>query len=162
MRKHEDTILHEGFLGTAAPLYVDLVLLLELAMGLGLLAGAILARIRKFRAHALCQSVIVLLNAVVIVLFMLPSFRSRVWPRIPLKLGNSYYAMATVHAALGTIVECAALCLLLAAGTILMPEKLRLTRYKLWMRIVLASWWAVILLGLATYARWYLPSLFRR
>lgn len=152
----------EGFLGTAAPLYVDLILLLELAMGLGLSAGAILARLRKFQAHAWCQSTIVLLNAAVIALVMLPSFRRQVSPRIPLKLGKSFYALATAHAALGTVVECAGLYILLAAGTTLMPEKLRLTRYKLWMRIVLAAWWAVILLGVATYARWYVPNLFRR
>jgi len=131
-------------------------------MGLALLAGALLARWRKFRAHAWCQSTIVLLNAAVIVLVMAPSFSRHVWPRIPLKIGKSYYAMATAHAALGAIVECAALYILLAAGTTLMPEKLRLTRYKLWMRIVLVGWWAELLLGVATYARWYIPNLFRR
>jgi len=111
----------------------------------GLLVGAIFARIRKFQAHAWCQSVIVLLNAVSILLFMLPSFRSHVWPRIPRKLGNSYYAMATAHAALEQSLN-ARVVLLLAAGTTLMPEKLRLMRYKLWMRIVLMAWWVVILL----------------
>ena len=154
--------MHGGFLGTAAPFGADLVLLLELAMGLALLAGALFARMRKFQAHAWCQSGVVLLNAVVIALAMLPSFRQQVFPRIPLKLGKSFYALATAHAALGAIVECAALYILLAAGTTLMPEKLRLIRYKLWMRTVLVAWWAVILLGAATYARWYIPNLFRR
>jgi len=45
--------------------------------------------------------------------------------------------------------------ILLAAGTDLLPEKFRMTRYKLWMRSVLFLWWIVLLLGLATYARWY-------
>jgi hypothetical protein len=154
--------LREGFLGTASPFNVDVVLLLELAMGLTLLAGALLARLRKFRAHAWCQSVVVILNAGVIALAMQPSFRHQVAPRIPQKLGKSFYAIATAHASLGAIVECAALYVLLAAGTTLMPEKLRLTRYKLWMRTVLLGWWAVLLLGVATYARWYIPNLFRR
>jgi len=154
--------LREGFLGTAAPFYADLVLLLELAMGAGLLLGLILARTGKFRAHGACQSIIVLLNVGVIALVMLPSFRHQVAPRIPLKLGKTFYALATIHAAFGAIVECAALYILLAAGTTLLPEKLRLTHYKLWMRTVLASWWLVILLGVATYARWYVPTLFRR
>jgi len=154
--------LREGFLGTAAPFYVDLVLLLEFAMGLALLTGAFLARLHKFRAHAWCQSVVVLLNAVVIVFVMLPSFHRQVWPQIPLNLGRSYYALATAHATLGAIVECAAVYILLSAGTTLMPEKLRLMRYKLWMRTVLAGWWVVLLLGVATYARWYVPNLFRR
>src|SRR5258708_36773660 len=93
---------------------------------------------------------------------MLPSFRSHVWPRIPRKLGNSYYAMATAHAALGTVVECAGLYLLLAAGTTVMPEKLRIMRYKLWMRIVLTALWFAILLGATMYALWDIPSLFQR
>ena len=147
--------MNEGFLGTAAPRYADLVLLLEVAMGLALLVGALLARMRRFRAHAACQSSVVLLNLVIILLVMVPSFRERVSPRIPLKLGKPYYAVATAHATLGTIVECAGLYILLAAGTKLLPEKIRITRYKLWMRILLVAWWAVLLLGLATYARWY-------
>jgi hypothetical protein len=151
-----------GFLGTAAPFYVDLVLVLEFAIGLALLAGAILARLGRFQAHARCQSIVVLLNAAVIGLVMLPSFGRQVWPRIPLRLGKSFYVMATAHAALGATVECAALYILLAAGTTLMPEKLRLTRYKFWMRRVLLGWWAVLFLGLATYARWYIPNLFPR
>jgi uncharacterized membrane protein YozB (DUF420 family) len=154
--------VREGFLGTAAPFHADLVLLLELAMGLALLAGAVLARQRKFRAHAWCQSAVVVLNTALIALVMLPAFSHQVWPRVPLKLGKLYYALATAHAGLGAIVECAALYILLAAGTTLMPEKVRLTRYKLWMRAVLVSWWLVILLGVATYARWYIPGSFRR
>jgi hypothetical protein len=154
--------MREGFLGTAAPFYVDLVLLLELTMGVALLTGAFFARLGRFRAHGWCQSAVVLMNAVVIVFVMLPSFHRRVWPRIPLRFGKSFYVLATAHAALGAIVECAALYILLAASTTLMPEKLRLTRYKLWMRTVLAGWWGVLLLGIATYARWYIPNLFRR
>ena len=154
--------MREGFLGTAAPFYADIVLVLELSMGAGLLLGLLLARTGKFRAHGVCQSIIVLLNVGVIAVVMLPSFRHQVAPRIPLKLGKAFYSLATIHAALGAIVECAAMYILLAAGTTLLPEKLRLTRYKLWMRTVLVSWWLVILLGVATYARWYIPNLFRR
>ena len=130
-------------------------------MGLALFAGAILARMRKFRAHAWCQSAVVLLNALAIALVMLPTMRRQVVPGIPQKLGKSFYALATAHAALGAIAECAGLYLILAAGTTLVPEKLRLTRYKLWMRTVLVGWWTVLLLGVAAYARWYIPGPFR-
>jgi uncharacterized membrane protein YozB (DUF420 family) len=149
-----------AFLGTAAPPYANLTLLLEIAMGVGLLIGALLARRRCFRLHAWCQSTIVLLNLAVIALTMIPSFRLQVIPNIPLKLGKAYYALATAHAALGTITEIAGLYILLAAGTSVLPEKFRITKYKLWMRVVLALWWAVLLLGLATYARWYVPHSF--
>jgi uncharacterized membrane protein YozB (DUF420 family) len=153
--------LSEGLLGTAAPLTADVVLLLETAMGVALLFGAWLARTRRFRQHAWCQSVIVLLNLAAIAVAMTPSFRLQVLPRIPAKLSKPYYALASVHAGLGTAAELAALYLLIAAGTRLLPEKLRIARYKPWMRGVLLLWWLVLALGFATYVRWYLPRLFR-
>ena len=106
-------------------------------MGVGLLIGAWLARRRRFRQHAWCQSAIVLLNLAVIVLVMMPSFQVQVVPEIPLRLGKTYYAVATAHAALGTITEIAGLYILLAAGTGVLPEKFRITKYKAWMRTVL-------------------------
>jgi uncharacterized membrane protein YozB (DUF420 family) len=153
--------LSRGLLGTAAPLAADLVLLLEIAMGVGLLVGAWLARTRRFRQHAWCQSVIVVFNLVLIALAMIPTFRIQVLPRIPQKLGKAYVALATAHAALGSVTELAGLYILLAAGTRLLPEKIRITQYKPWMRSVLVLWWLVLLLGFATYVRWYVPHLFR-
>ena len=149
--------MNQGFLGPAAPRNADLVLLLEILMGVGLLAGAQLARSKRFRAHAWCQSAIVLANFLVIVVVMVPSFHAHVSPKIPLKLGKAYYALATAHAALGTITEIAALYILLAAGTNILPPERRITDYKLWMRSVLMFWWLQLLLGLATYVRWYVP-----
>jgi uncharacterized membrane protein YozB (DUF420 family) len=154
--------LTEGFLGTAAPAYADMTLLLEMAMGVGLIIGALLARFGRIRQHAWCQSAIVLLNIALIVLTMIPSFRAHVSPKIPIKLGKSYYALATAHATLGSVTEIAGLYILLAAGTSVLPKKFRITKYKLWMRTVLVLWWVVLLLGLATYARWYVPRLFRK
>ena len=149
--------MNEGFLGTAAPRSADVVLLLETGKGVALLIGAGLARMRRFRLHAWCQSAIVLLNLVVIVLIMVPSFHVHVSPKIPLKLGKAYYALATAHAALGTIAEISALYILLSAGTDLLPSKLRMTDFKTWMRGVLIFWWLELLLGLALYVRWYVP-----
>lgn len=149
-------------LSTAAPPYANLVLLLELLMGVGLLVGALLARLKRFTQHAWCQSVVVLVNLLLIVLTMVPSFRAHVAPRIPLKLGKAYYALATAHAALGTLAEGGGLYILLAVGTSLLPARLRIRNYKLWMRTVLVLWWVVLLLGVATYARWYVPHMFRK
>jgi uncharacterized membrane protein YozB (DUF420 family) len=145
-----------------APRAADLVLLLEIAMGVGLLIGARLARNGRFRPHAWCQSIIVLLNFAVIAVMMFPSFRVHVFPRIPAKLGKAYYALATAHATLGGVTEIAGLYILLAVGTRVLPEKFRITKYKMWMRSVLVLWWLVLLLGFATYARWYVPHLFRK
>jgi hypothetical protein len=103
-----------------------------------------------------------LLNLAVVAVMMIPSFRVHVLPRIPAKLGKAYYALATTHAAFGTVTELAGLYILLSAGTSVLPEKLRITKYKFCMQTVLVLWWVVLLLGLATYARWYLPHLFRK
>jgi uncharacterized membrane protein YozB (DUF420 family) len=150
-----------GFLGTDAPWMADVILLLELTLGLGLIAGAMLARARRYRLHAVCQSVIVLLNLAVIALAMFPAFHRRVLPKLPDKVSKPYYAIAATHAALGGVAEIAGLYLLLAAGTKLLPEKWRITNYKFWMRTTLLIWWLVLLLGLATYVRWYVPNVFR-
>ncbi len=56
---------------------------------------------------------------------------------------------------LGTCAELLTLYILLAAGTRLLPQRFRLIRYKLWMRLALALWWLVLLLWVATYVRWY-------
>ena len=153
--------MNSGLLGTQASFTADVVLLLEIAMGAALLFGAWLARAQRYRQHAWCQSTVVLLNLAVIAVTMVPSFRMHVLPRIPAKLSKSYFALATAHATLGSVTELAALYILLAAGTRLLPERLRLQRYKLWMRTVLALWWLVLFLGFATYGRWYVPKLFR-
>ncbi len=44
-----DNLLEESFLETAAPRAADLVLILEIAMRIGLLVGARLARKGRFR-----------------------------------------------------------------------------------------------------------------
>ena len=157
-----DNLLIEAFFETAAPRAADVVLVLEIAMGVGLLVGARLARKGRFRQHAWCQSVIVLLNLAVVAVMMIPSFRVHVLPRVPAKLGKAYYGLATTHAALGTMTEIAGLYILLSAGTSVLPEQLRITKYRVWMRSVLVLWWVVLLLGIATYTRWYVPHLFRK
>jgi uncharacterized membrane protein YozB (DUF420 family) len=154
--------LIKAFLETAAPRAANVVLVLEISMGIGLLLGTRLARKGRFRQHAWCQSSIVLLNLAVVAVMMIPSFRVHVLPRIPAKLGKAYYALATTHGAFGAVTELAGLYILLSAGTNVLPEKLRITKYKMWMRSVLVLWWVVLLLGMATYTRWYMPHLFRK
>jgi len=145
-----------GFLGTAAPRAADITLLLEMGMGVGLLAGARLARAGRIRIHAACQSGIVILNLTLIVLTMFPAFHRQVLPKLPGRIGRPYYALAGTHAALGGVAELMGLYILLAAGTKLLPEKFRIARFKFWMRSLLLVWWTVLFLGMATYARWYM------
>jgi uncharacterized membrane protein YozB (DUF420 family) len=146
----------QGFLGTGAPLKADVTLAIEIAMGLTLVLGMLLARRQRYRAHAWCQSAVVMLNLIVIGQLMGPAFRSQVAPKIPASLARPYYAVATGHATMGCIAELLGLYIILAAGTKILPQPLRFVRYKLWMRIALVIWWLALLLGITTYARWYL------
>jgi hypothetical protein len=150
--------MNHGFLSSAAPWGANLTLVLEIGMGVGLLIGAQLARMRRFASHAWCQSAVVLLNLALIAATMVPSFRQLVVPALPAKLGKPYYALAAAHAALGTVAQGAGLYILLAVGTKLLPERFRITRLKLWMRSLLVLWWIVLALGLATYVVWYRPA----
>ena len=108
--------MSKGFLGTAAPRGADLTLLAESAMGLALIMGAMLARRRWYRSHGWCQSIVVLLNLVVIAAYMVPSFRRQVVPAIPADLGDSAYILAAAHGSAGLIAELLALYILLAGA----------------------------------------------
>ena len=151
--------MSKGFLGTAAPWSSDATLVIELGMGAGLVAGAALARRGRYRAHACCQSAVVLLNLVAIALTMAPSFRRSFRPPIPGSLRDAYYVIAAVHASLGAVAELLGLYILAVAGTTILPQRFRFTHYKPWMRTALAMWWLVLLLGAATYFRWYVVPL---
>ena len=94
----------KGFLGTGATFVADLNLLVQLGMGLALLAGAFLARRKRFAAHGVCQTTVLALNLVMIALVMWPSFQM-MRPQLPGGLRDRFYAVATIHAALGTAAE---------------------------------------------------------
>lgn len=147
-----------GFLGTGATFDADLNLIVQIAMGLALLYGMLLARRKNFRAHKYCQSSVMLLNLVMIFLIMAPSFRRQVEPQLPSGLGDAYYLIAMIHAVLGTIAELLGLYIAIVAATNILPARLRFKRYKPWMRTALALWWAVILLGIGTYYYWYMAA----
>ena len=147
-----------GLLGTEAPSAVARTLLIELAMALASLVGAMLAHKKYFRAHAFCQGTVVLLNLGIIARYMMPSFRRAVLPGIPGDLGDAYYWLAALHGVAGLVAELLAVYVLLVAGTKLIPPRLRFKRYKPWMRVTLVLWLVTFLLGFATFLRWYLPA----
>ena len=144
------------FLGANAPFSAKLTLIIELAMGIALTAGAWLARRRRYRQHARCQSIVVLLNLIVIGIAMFPSLHLQVLPKIPARLTRSFYAIATTHAVLASVAELAALYVLLVAGTRILPEWLKFSNFKKVMRAVLILWWVAFFSGVATYLRWYI------
>lgn len=143
------------FYGISAPWLANVNLAAQIAMGLALLVGMMLARRKLFRAHGICQATVVLLNLIPIFYYMLPVFRRGVLPGVPARLNDAYYAVSTAHAALGTIAEMLGLYILLVAGTKLLPQALRFKKWKRWMRTELIIWWVVIGFGIGTYFVWY-------
>lgn len=142
-----------GFLG-GPTLAADINLVIQLSMGVALLAGMMLARRKHYRAHAICQGSVIVFNLVMIALIMLPSFQDNVLPELPGRLVRPYYYVSTIHAALGGIAQLMGIYIVLRAGTNWLPQPLCFQNYKLWMRTELALWWVVIIFGIATYIVW--------
>jgi uncharacterized membrane protein YozB (DUF420 family) len=147
----------KGFLGTPASFGADLNLVVQIAMGIALLAGAFLARAKRYAAHGKCMASVLLLNLVAIVAVMWPSFDQLVLPQLARHLNRPYFAVATIHGVFGGVAELLGLYIVLVAGTNVVPEAWRFRRWKLWMRVELILWMAVLLSGVATYMLWYTP-----
>jgi uncharacterized membrane protein YozB (DUF420 family) len=144
----------KGFLGTGAPFEADLNLVVQLAMGTALVTGALLAKQKRFRAHGICQTTVLLLNLLMIGLVMWPAFR-RLTPKFSRAFHRSYYAMPVLHAALGIAAEILGLYIVLVAGTNVVPAWLRFRNWKRWMRAEFVLWLVVVIGGIATYYIWY-------
>ncbi|HEY7140745.1 MAG TPA: hypothetical protein VIE44_11635 [Methylomirabilota bacterium] len=140
-----------GFLGAGAPWRADVILVVEVGMGVALGAGALLARRGRITVHACCQSAVVVLNLILVSLVMGPPSPSAFDPTFPPGCGTATYMMASVHAGLGVL----ALYVILAAATLLLPARFRPRRYSPWMRSTLAFSWLALLFGVATYLVWY-------
>lgn len=151
----------KGFLGTSAGFGADLNLTIQLIMGLALIAGALLARAKRYATHGACMTAVLLLNLVPITAVMRPSFDELVLPRLAGHLHKRYCAVAAVHGVLGSAAELLGLYVLLVAGTNLLPETWRFKRWKVWMRLEFALWMAVLFSGIGTYIVWY-TTLLRR
>ena len=149
----------KGFLGTGATFEADLNLVLQLIMGAALIAGARLAKQKLYKAHGICQATVLLLNLLMIGLVMWPSFQQQVEPRLSNVLHKWYYEAAVIHALLGITAEVLGLYIVTVAGTDILPQWLRLTKWKYWMRIELVLWMIVLFTGVGTYYALYVAPL---
>src|ERR1700758_5486160 len=95
----------KGFLGTWASFPADLNLVIQVSMGVSLIAGALLARAKRYVAHGVCQTKVVVLNLVMIAVVMGPPFGERIVPRLSTHFAKRYYAIVTLHGALGAVAE---------------------------------------------------------
>ena len=144
-----------GFLGTGATFAADLNLVVQLIMGTALISGAVLAKCKRYRAHGICQTTVLLLNLLMIGLVMWPSFHQQVEPRMSKAFHKWYFEVALVHGILGITAEILGLYIVIVAGTTILPQWLRFNHWKPWMRAEIALWTIVLLSGLATYCAWY-------
>jgi len=145
----------KGFLGTPASFSADLNLTVQVALAMALMAGALLARAKRYRAHGACMVAVLLLNLVMIALVMSPSFYELVLPRLVRHPERRSVVVAAVHGALGLVAELLGLYIAMVAGTDRIPVRWRFKNWRAWMRAEFVIWWAVVLLGIATYIEWY-------
>jgi uncharacterized membrane protein YozB (DUF420 family) len=146
----------KGFLGTSATFGADLNLVVQLIMGGALLAGTLLAKQKRYRAHGMCQTTVLLLNLLMIGLVMEPSFQQQVRPALSKVLHKWYYEVAVIHGVLGIVAELLGLYIVIAAGTNVLPRWLRFKNWKRWMRTELMLWCTVVLTGVGSYYAWYI------
>jgi uncharacterized membrane protein YozB (DUF420 family) len=146
----------KGFLGTGAPFGADLNLVVQIVMGIALIVGARLAKQKRYRAHGICQTTVLLLNLLMIALVMWPSFQQQVKPALSKVLHKWYYEAATIHAVLGMTAEFLGLYIVIVAGTNVLSPWLRFKHWKYWMRTELVLWVIVLLSGVGTYCAWYM------
>jgi uncharacterized membrane protein YozB (DUF420 family) len=144
-----------GFLGTGATFWADLNLVVQLIMGAALIVGAYLAKQKRYRAHGICQTTVLLLNLLMIGLVMGPSFHHQVRPSLFKGIHKWYSGLAIVHALIGITAELLGLYIVVVAGTNILPRWLRFKEWKQWMRTELVLWEFVLLSGLGTYYAWY-------
>jgi len=141
-----------GFFG-AGTLLADVNILLELLLVGGLTFGMMLAKSGNIAAHRVNQSAWVMVNAALVALIMIPSIRTFKLAHLS-DLGNSGNLIVVVHAAIGAATLIAGLWLVLQMNDIL-PARWHIRGWKTLMRATLAGYWAIALLGIATYRVWY-------
>jgi uncharacterized membrane protein YozB (DUF420 family) len=148
-------MLSEGFLGRPSTFGADLNLLIQITLGLLLLAGLLLARRSRYAMHGACQSLALVATLVMTAIWMLPAYHNNYGPAI-FKLGNRVNVAAAAHVVVGSLALLLGIYVVLVAGTPLVPKALRFSNYKVWMRTLISVWWLALLLGVLTY--WFATS----
>ena len=142
----------QALLGTRTA--ADVNLAAQLLLLAGLILGFVYARQKRFDRHANVQTAMVLLNLVFIASIMTPSFYGYV-----VAGGSTTGTIARLmigHGVLGIVVEGFATYLILRMRTHLIPKRLRIGNIKVAMRLTLALWALLVLLGVGIYIVRYL------
>jgi uncharacterized membrane protein YozB (DUF420 family) len=87
--------------------------------------GFFFAKQKRYQAHGICQTTVLLLNLLMIGMVMWPSFQQQVKPAMSKGLHKWYYQAAVIHAVLGITSELLGLYIVIVAGTNVLPRRLR-------------------------------------
>ncbi len=131
----------------------DFNLYLEILLVLGLTVGAFLARRGSIEAHRVNQTIWVLVNAALVLFLMLPAM-SDVKVTSVADFKDARTAVTWLHAIVGTLTFFAGIWLVLQMNNIL-PRRFHITWWKTLMRLTLAGYWTVAIIGFVTYYFWY-------
>lgn len=153
-----EEILHQpGFLGTSANFAADMTLVLSLVVAGLLTVGFLLARQGSYGAHRVVQTIAVTLNAILVLWMMILPFRDFIAPGLPERLGERFYGVTTLHAALGVSALLFGVFVMLRANG-LMPAFLRFKDYRTFMRVAYALYLLATIVGLFVYVTWFVGN----
>jgi hypothetical protein len=99
----------------------------------------------------MCQSVGFVAAVLMTALWMIPALRAIHADALGRAVVNRVTVAVAAHVVVGTAALLLGAWVVLVAGTPLVPERLRFSNYKRWMRTLLTVWWVAIALGLAVY-----------
>ena len=156
----------EGFLGTGASFGADITLIAYiLLIAPVMIIGFVFARRKMFIPHhKYAMTAVVIINWVLILLVMQISYRNGVAPYTNQAGSEPSILIPMIHLLSGGIAQILATWLVImmwtentgAAG--ILPNFLRTTNIKPWMRLTLALWFITVILGIGIYFTWYTPS----
>ena len=142
-----------GFLGPGG-LIPDLNVALELLLVVGLTFGGWLARRGNIAAHRYNQTIWVLVNAVLVALIMARGMDNAALEAAS-DLAKPHILVPWLHATVGAATVAAGLWLVLQMNGLL-PRRLHVRGWKTLMRVTLAGYWLVAIMGLAIYYLWFM------
>ena len=140
-----------GLFPPAVPALSDAAAVIEVALAVVLVVGALVVRSGHVRLHRWMQSSVVLVNIPIVLYAMVPPYLEYIYPHLLGGLGTAVVFVPTVMLVAGGAAEALGIFIILVAGTTWIPERYRFRRYRVWMRTELVLWWMVVVFGLTTY-----------
>ena len=144
-----------GIFGTKANLFSDLNLIAQIVLLSGLSLGMVLARRGHITAHQYNQTAWVSINIVLTIFIMVVAYYETILPGLPGVLSQAFGLVSTIHAALGLLAIACGVYLILRMNQRI-PKKWRIKNWKRMMRLTLALYLLVGVLGLGIYYVWFI------